>query len=215
MMAGTTPGVSDGIASTQATASAYALRAAQAADAAALAAFAQAAFRETFAYRAYPPEDLAAFFASKMSPARYAALLDDPAMHITLAVAGDGAICGFASAGPVDLPLPDGAPRTAVIELHQLYLAPYAQGTGLADALMARFWATARAQAARTAYLSVYCENRRAQRFYARHGFAEIGKNPFLVGRVLDDDRIWQAAVPPAAQPASHGGEGAGGDAHG
>ena len=34
-------------------------------------------------------------------------------------------------------------------------------------------------------------ENIRAQRFYARYGFREVGRYEFRVGDQIDDDRIW------------------------
>ena len=39
--------------------------------------------------------------------------------------------------------------------------------------------------------LSVYHDNMRAQRFYARYGLREVGRNLFAVGSTVDDDRIW------------------------
>ena len=50
---------------------------------------------------------------------------------------------------------------------------------------------TARAEGATALYLTVYVDNLRAQRFYARYGFVEVGKYRFKVGEQYDDDRIW------------------------
>jgi diamine N-acetyltransferase len=43
--------------------------------------------------------------------------------------------------------------------------------------------------------LSVYSDNHRAQRFYARYGMVEIGAHPFMVGEQADDDRIFCVAL--------------------
>jgi ribosomal protein S18 acetylase RimI-like enzyme len=195
------------------------IRRAVAADAEALARFAQKAFAETFAYRDYPAEDLAQFFADYMSATRFAEQIADPNYRVELAVHAGNApagytntsgaqadvepieqhILGFVKTGPMDLPVPPiSQQETAdlpVLELHQLYLDSSMHGIGLADRMMDLVWAQARAMSAAAIYLSVYSENLRAQRFYARHGFKEIGKNPFAVGRVIDDDRIWKAVV--------------------
>ncbi len=166
------------------------------ADATAVSACAQASFRETFADLAYPPEDLAHFLKSAMGAARYAAQIVDPDYALRIARGAGGELVGFVKAGPNELPLPDGEPeRERTFELHQLYLREGAKGTGLADRMMAFIDAEARARGAVAVFLSVYIGNVRAQRFYARHGYVEVGKNPFMVGTVVDDDRVWRKWV--------------------
>lgn len=162
-------------------------------DAAALSACAQASFLETFADLAYPPEDLAHFLENAMGVARYATQIADPGYALRVARGVDGELVGFVKAGPNELPMPDGEPeRERTFELHQLYLREGAKGTGLADRMMAFVDAEARGRGAVAVYLSVYVGNLRAQRFYARHGYVEVGKNPFMVGTVVDDDRVWR-----------------------
>jgi RimJ/RimL family protein N-acetyltransferase len=53
-------------------------------------------------------------------------------------------------------------------------------------------WAIARAIArgATQFYLGVFSENHRAQRFYARNGFAKVGEYQFPVGAQMDDEDI-------------------------
>jgi diamine N-acetyltransferase len=165
------------------------------ADAAALSAFAQASFAETFSYRGYPPADLAAFFNSYMSADIFAKYIASADQDVHIARDESGAIQGFMRSGPVTLPLPAGHDANSGLELHQLYLAPQAKGTGLAQNFMALLFDRAETEGAQALYLSVYCENIRAQRFYAKYGFAEIGSNPFWVGNVCDDDRIWMRAI--------------------
>ena len=163
------------------------------ADADALSAMAQASFCATFAHMHYPPGDLAQFLDEAMSPARYAAQIADPAFALRIAKDGEGRIIAFIKLGPNDLPLTPGEPeRDATWELHQLYLREEAKGTGISDALMAWAVGEARARGAAALYLSVFVENHRARAFYARHGFTEVGKNPFRIGTVVDDDRVWR-----------------------
>lgn len=156
-------------------------------DAAAIGAFLQERFAATFGHL-YPPADLAAFNARSYTPAAISAALADPACADRLVVAGE-TILAVAQIGPMGLPLD--APATEhAYELKRLYLADSVKGAGVADSLMA--WATARAAAygARALYLSVWSENYRAQRFYARHGFQKCGAYLFPVGETLDDEWI-------------------------
>ena len=55
-------------------------------------------------------------------------------------------------------------------------------------------WAlgTARAARAPELYLTVFDHNVRAKRFYARHGFVEVGHCTFQLGERIDDDRVWR-----------------------
>ncbi|MEQ1725182.1 MAG: GNAT family N-acetyltransferase [Sphingopyxis sp.] len=162
-------------------------------DAAALSALAQASFCNAFADRHYPPRDLAQFLDEAMGAARYATEMANPDYALRIARDAAGAIIGFIKMGPNELPMPAGEPSASTTrELHQLYLAERAKGSGIADALMAWGLDEARARGAAVLYLSVFVENHRAKAFYARHGFAEIGQNPFRVGSVIDDDRVWK-----------------------
>jgi RimJ/RimL family protein N-acetyltransferase len=48
----------------------------------------------------------------------------------------------------------------------------------------------ARARGAQELYLSVFTDNHRARRFYARYGFEEVGPYQFMVGTHADNDII-------------------------
>lgn len=157
-----------------------------AADADALCAMARMAFTATFGHL-YRAVDLAAFLAAKFGPTGLAAQVVDPRFAIRIACEG-GDIVGFVKLGPMTLPPP--APRDGAIELHQLYLVPSHQGTGVGAALMDWAIATARGQGKSAMCLGVYVDNIRAQRFYFRYGFVAIGRYDFPVGEHIDDERI-------------------------
>jgi diamine N-acetyltransferase len=152
--------------------------------------FSVGSFVATFGH-IYAADDLAMFLTVWNTPALLTAQLADPDYAIAL-VRGTNAIAGFAKLGPVDLPLPDTESGGPSIELHQLYLAASAKGTGIADALMRWAIAEARARGHAILYLSVFTENPRAQAFYRRYGFVDVGRNPFRVGNHIDEDRIWR-----------------------
>ncbi|HEY0315321.1 MAG TPA: GNAT family N-acetyltransferase [Sphingomonas sp.] len=160
-------------------------------DGAALAKMAAESFIETFGHL-YRREDLDAFLRDVFGPDGLPREICDPAYRTRIAI-DDGAIAGFCKRGPCGLPTPP-VPEGAA-ELKQLYILRPWQGTGVAQALMEWAIASARADGARHMALSVYSDNHRAQRFYARYGFAEIGAHPFMVGEQMDDDRIWSLAL--------------------
>jgi diamine N-acetyltransferase len=159
-------------------------------DAAALSAFAETAFVATFGH-IYAADDLATFLADWNPPAKFAQQMGDPAYAIALVRNGSG-IVGFVKLGPIDFDLPDGHVADNAIELHQLYLAESAKGSGVADTLMRWAIDEARVRGHAILYLSVFTENPRAQAFYRRYGFVDIGRNPFRVGNHIDEDRIWR-----------------------
>jgi len=163
------------------------LRDAVPADGAALSEMAKRCYCDTFG-TLYRASDLAAFLDATFGEHGLPSHLSDPAYKVRLAEAEGGAIAGFAKLGPVAFPGDWGA-RTA--ELHQLYVLGPWQGEGIAPALMDWAIATARADGADRLVLSVYVDNHRAQRFYARYGFVEVGRYEFVVGEQIDDDRIW------------------------
>ena len=167
-----------------------AIQLAEPADADAISAFAEASFKDTFAHL-YDPADLAAFLADWNPPARVRAQIADPDHRIALVRGEGGAILGFIKMGPVDFDLPPDQPTDDAVELHQLYVAEAAKGTGVAAALMdwGIVWARARAS---ILYLSVFVENNRAQAFYRRYGFVDVGRNAFRVGNHIDEDRFFR-----------------------
>lgn len=154
------------------------------ADARALDALFRQSFADTFAHL-YDPRDLAAFFA-RFTPEAWRAELADPAVAVRIAEA-DGATVGFCKVGPVTLPV--AAPEDA-IELRQLYVLKPWQGHGIAAALMDWTLAEAERRGAASLYLSVYVDNHRARRFYARYGFVYAGRYDFMVGSHADEDHV-------------------------
>ena len=156
------------------------------ADGPALSAMAQRCFTDTFG-SLYRAEDLALFLDRAFGADGLPSQLDDPRFSVRVAFDGD-AVAGFAKIGPVDFP---GDWTSDTIELHQLYVLGAWQGEGVAPELMDWTIATARARGFARMVLSVYVDNHRAQRFYARYGFREIGRYEFRVGDHVDDDRIW------------------------
>jgi len=153
-------------------------------DAPALAALARNSFVETFGHL-YSPANLAAFLAGHTAEG-WAATLASRANPVCVAEA-DGALIGYARIGAPKLAF---EPEPGAVELWQFYLLKPAHGTGLADDLMSWVLAEAARRDAPALYLSVFEDNARAKRFYARHGFAFVTTHAFLVGDHRDTDHI-------------------------
>lgn len=158
--------------------------------AAELSQFANRAFIDTFG-SLYASDNLEMFLAEWNPPDRLSAQFDDPEWACALIRDENGSILGYIKLGPLDFDLPEGQTDKDAFELHQLYVAPAAKGTGVAAALME--WAIAESRSrASILYLSVFTENLRAQAFYRRYGFVDVGRNAFRVGNHIDEDRIWR-----------------------
>lgn len=156
------------------------------ADAPGLAAMARECFVDTFG-TLYTRANLDSFLHAVFGDAAIAAELGDPAY--TFRIARDGVrIVGFVKLGPRKLPIE----VAEAIELKQLYVLAGWQGAGVAVALMDWALAAARAKAAKAVLLTVYTDNIRAQRFYRRYGFVDVGRYDFPVGDQIDEDRIYR-----------------------
>lgn len=97
----------------------------------------------------------------------------------------DGACLGIASL------IPQARRQTAHrAEIGAFFVTPSAQGTGAADLLMQALLDRAAAHGCWQIELYVAEDNPRAQRFYARHGFQEVGRlpNAARVGGQMQND---------------------------
>jgi len=158
------------------------------ADAALMARIGPETFTETFGHL-YTPENLAAFLTNHKEE-NWRTELEDKRYAVRIAEQG-GAAAGFAKVGPPSLP--DSLPLAVegpAAELKQLYVLKPWQGAGVAQSLMDWVLGEARRRGAAELYLSVFIDNHRARRFYARHGFEEVGRYAFMVGTHADEDII-------------------------
>jgi ribosomal protein S18 acetylase RimI-like enzyme len=182
------------------------IRRARPADAEALAAIGAETFVETFGHL-YPPGDLRAFLAEAYALERTRADLADPDKAAWL-VEADGAVAGYAQAGPCGLPHPEVTPAAG--ELKRIYFRKAWQGGGLGGRLFAQAIAWLQAAGPRDVWIGVWSENLGAQRFYARHGFEKVGEYGFRVGATVDHEFILRrtaecfAAGRPAADIAAN-----------
>ena len=144
----------------------------------------RASFCDTFSHL-YRPQDLEAFLA-QFTPDAWAEERGDPAYAFWLAEDG-GEPVGFVKLGPSSLPVDPGG---SAVELRQLYVLTSHLGAGVGADLMDWALAGARRRGVDELYLTVYTDNHRARRFYARYGFEEVGPYMFMVGEHADEDII-------------------------
>jgi ribosomal protein S18 acetylase RimI-like enzyme len=158
-------------------------RCAAAGDGALLGGLARATFIETFG-TLYSHQNLSIFL-EQGSDAAYAAELADPDVEVRFAETRGIAI-GFCKIASLKLPAENPAPGS--VELRQLYIHRPWHGSGIAAALTQWAIDRARARGASELWLSVFTDNPRARRFYARYGFDEIAPYRFMVGDQADED---------------------------
>jgi diamine N-acetyltransferase len=164
------------------------VRRAEPQDAGLLAMIGAATFFIAFAHD-HPGDGLVEHVEGEHSRAFYDAALADPGCAIWIAETPLGAPVGYAmlTAPKLDCPTdPDD------LELKRIYVLPEWQRYGLGATLLAKVEAEARRRGARRLFLCVYTQNQRAQRFYARTGYADTGCGQrFMVGSQPFADLIW------------------------
>jgi ribosomal protein S18 acetylase RimI-like enzyme len=162
------------------------LRRARRADAERLALLGAATFLTAFAHD-HPGDALLAHCRNQHSAARYAAWADNPDVALWLAETALGAPIGYAMMTRPELSI---ATAPGELELKRIYTLAGWQGAGLGRRLMETVIAEAQARHAARLYLCVYEANLAAQRFYARHGFARVAEQPFMVGDTAFNDLV-------------------------
>ncbi len=167
------------------------IRRAQAADAAALAAFAARTFRETFEAD-NSAEDMALYLAANYGPDRQGAEIRDAGV-VTLLAEDGRRLAGYAQL--LEGPAPDCVPGTAPIEIRRFYVDRAWQGRGVAQSLMVASLESAMERGARTVWLAVWERNLRAQAFYRKCGFEDCGAQEFVLGRDRQTDRVMVRAL--------------------
>ena len=160
------------------------------ADADRLAIVAAATFIETYA-GIVDGDDLVAHCHVTHAPAAYAGLLADTGKRLFLATLDPGAApVGFMLMGEPDLPVetgPDDMELTRIYALHRFH------GVGLGPRLMQTAIDTARTAGKRRLLLAVYSRNERANAFYRKMGFRQVGTRLFHVG--VNDYQDWVLAL--------------------
>ena len=145
-------------------------------------------FSETFAVD-NSPENMAAYLAASFTPAQLAADLADPRCVFYVAETNAVAV-GYAM-------LRSGAAPEQVtgkrpIELVRLYVSRDSLGSGVGAALMQTCLDEAKRSGHQTLWLGVWEHNSRAQAFYRKWNFREVGTQMFQLGDDPQTDLLMQ-----------------------
>jgi diamine N-acetyltransferase len=167
------------------------IRRGKAADAAMLAELGARTFSETFAPD-NSPEDMAAYLATAFSPSQQTRELADRET-IFLIAETDGVAVGYAMLRSGNV-LENVTGRNP-IELVRLYVLQERLGSGVGAALMQACIREARQRGHKTLWLGVWEHNARAQAFYRRWDFTEIGTHVFQLGDDPQTDILMQRTI--------------------
>lgn len=156
-------------------------------DAAALAEFGARTFFETFASE-NTVEDMRLHLESAWAPELQRAEILDERVDTLLACDAGGVLAGFAQLHAGHAPACIATVRP--VELLRFYVDKPWQGQGVAHQLMAAVEQQARTRGARELWLGVWERNPRAQAFYLKHGFRQVGTQIFVVGTDPQTDHV-------------------------
>ena len=138
------------------------------------------------------PQDIAAFVAENLAPARFGEYLTDPD-RVVLTALDDGRIVAYAMmirGVPDDDEVARAVTARPAVELSKMYVLPQAHGGGVSAALMSAALQHATTLGAACVWLGVNQQNQRAQRFYAKHGFTITGTKTFRLGTHIEHDYV-------------------------
>ena len=144
-------------------------------------------------------EFLAAHIATRLDPASFRRHLADPACVVLLADDGDGTDpVGYTmliAGEPTDPDVARAIRFRPTVSLERCYVHPDHHGSGVAARLVAATLEAARGTGAAGIWLGVSEENGRANAFYARHGFEQVGTKRFHIGDAWEDDHVRERAL--------------------
>jgi diamine N-acetyltransferase len=170
---------------------AFVIRPATSEDAEALTALAEKTFRDAFAAD-NDPGDMDEYCRNSFSPAIQRQQIADPLIVTLVAIDPQGHMAAFAQLRPGS-PAHGRAPDP--VELWRFYVDAAYHGRGLAQQLMDATLDAAAQRGARTIWLGVWEHNGRAQNFYRKSGFADIGSHSFTLGSDPQTDRLMARSI--------------------
>jgi ribosomal protein S18 acetylase RimI-like enzyme len=172
----------------------FTIRRGQVEDAGLLAELGARTFSETFAPD-NSDEDMAAYLADAFSPRQQAAELADPRAMFLIAEAGETnkVTVGYAMIRSGDVPREVTGDKP--IELVRLYVTGESIGSGVGAALMQACIDEAKQQGYKTLWLGVWENNFRAQGFYLKWNFHQVGTHVFQLGDDPQTDILMQRCI--------------------
>lgn len=174
----------------------FSIRQANAADAPALAELASLTF-PLACPPSSPKAEVEAFILEHLGPTTFAAYLADPLRVIFVAEdqapKKPGRLLAYSmliDAPPADADVAALVAAQDTIEFSKCYAHPDTHGAGVAASIMAASLEWIAGQGRQQTWLGVNSENKRAQKFYRKHGFAVIGTRSFHLGKQIEHDYV-------------------------
>jgi GNAT superfamily N-acetyltransferase len=138
------------------------------------------------------PEDLADYMSKAFSLEQIKCELSDKnSIFLIAEIAGDAVGYAKLVVGYIE----PGITAKKPIELNRLYSKQEFLGKGVGARLMEECFATAKDLGCDAMWLGVWEYNPRAQRFYEKYGFREVGKHTFLLGSDPQTDLLMQKEI--------------------
>ena len=160
-------------------------------DAELLAELGSRTFSDTFAVD-NTPENLSVYMAAAFNPEQQAMELADT--HVTFLIAEkNGIAVGYAMLSPEQGD--ESVKAKKPIELVRLYVTRECLGDGVGSALMRASIDEAKRRGYETMWLGVWEHNHRAQSFYRKWNFHEVGTHIFQLGDDAQTDLLMQRAL--------------------
>lgn len=146
-----------------------------------------------------PEEEKQSFIAEQLTESAFTTYLADPARVLLVAVdEATAELIGYSmllSGEPADLDVAVALRHRPTIELSKMYVHPDHHGDGTSGRLMAASLRAAQESEASGVWLGVSDENLRANAFYAKHGFEQVGRKRFHIGERYEDDFVLERAL--------------------
>ncbi len=140
------------------------------------------------------PEDMEKYITSAFNPAQIASELSDPASIFLLAYIAEKPV-GYAKLQADEAP--DCVRGFKPIELVRIYVEQGVMGKGYGAALMKACIEEAWQMGYETLWLGVWEYNERAQIFYRKWGFIQVGSKKFMIGSDVQQDLVMARSVKP------------------
>ncbi|MFZ2510701.1 MAG: GNAT family N-acetyltransferase [Gordonia sp. (in: high G+C Gram-positive bacteria)] len=142
-------------------------------------------------------DDIAAHIARSLAPHQCEHWINDPGYTVLVVRENIGSpLIGYAlliHGAPIDDDVRAAVPGDAVTEISKMYVLPHHHGPHggrPAHRLMEAALDAARTHGSTTAWLGVNQLNERAQRYYAKMGFARVGTKSFHMNGIVEHDYV-------------------------
>lgn len=144
-----------------------------------------------------PPDAIERFIDANLTRPHFEAYVADPDRRV-LTARLDGTLVGWGLlvfGEPADPTVGPQLRLHPTVELSKIYVLTDHHGHGIAQALLTRALEEGRAGGATGMWLGTNQRNARAQRFYDKSGFTQVGTKQFDVGGRVEDDFIYEIAL--------------------